>query len=58
MKGAGLRENDSIEEVQQVSDHDYLLFLTSDGKAHALKAYQIPEASRTAAGMSFSQART
>lgn len=56
MKGAGLRENDSVEQVQQVSDHDHILFFTSDGKAFGLKAYQIPEASRTAAGISFSQA--
>lgn len=54
MRGAGVREDDSIEEVQQVTDHQCLLFFTSDGLAYGLKAYQIPEASRTASGISFS----
>ena len=58
MRGAGLREDDSIEEVQQVMDHDNLMFFTSDGKMYVLKAYQIPEASRTAQGSSFSSVRS
>ncbi|MBQ4136987.1 MAG: hypothetical protein IJD67_02650, partial [Clostridia bacterium] len=30
--------------------HSYLLIFTSNGKVHMKKAYQIPEASRTAKG--------
>ena len=54
MRGAGLRDDDRIEEVQQVTDHQNLMFFTSDGKVFVLKAFQIPEASRTASGISFS----
>ena len=32
------------------STHDYLMFFTNTGKAHRLKAYEIPEATRTAKG--------
>ena len=53
MRGAGLRDDDSMEEVQQVTDRQSLMFFTSDGKIYTLKAYQVPEASRTAQGSSF-----
>lgn len=53
MRGAGLRDDDSIEEVQQVTDRQSIMFFTADGKIYPLKAYQIPEASRTAQGTSF-----
>ena len=32
------------------STHDYLMFFTNTGKAHKIKAYEIPEAGRTARG--------
>jgi DNA gyrase subunit A len=32
------------------STHDYLMFFTNTGKAHKIKAFEVPEASRTARG--------
>ena len=32
------------------STHDYLIFFTNTGKAHKIKAFEIPEATRTARG--------
>ncbi len=37
--------------------HDSILFFTEDGVARTLRAYQIPEASRTAVGAAITQAR-
>ncbi len=39
----------------QVMDHDTVLFFSPDGIARSLKAYQIPQSSRTAAGAPLSQ---
>ena len=39
----------------QVMDHDTVLFFSPDGIARSLKAYQIPQSSRTAAGTPLSQ---
>ena len=36
-------------------DHDTVLFFSPDGIARSLKAYQIPQSSRTAAGTPLSQ---
>jgi DNA gyrase subunit A len=44
------KEEDFIEKVIAVNSHSYLLMFTNTGKVHMLKAYQIPEASRTAKG--------
>ena len=33
------------------STHDYLMFFTNSGKAYKMKAFEIPEASRTARGV-------
>ena len=48
--GMSTKEEDFIEKVIAVNSHSYLLMFTNTGKVHALKAYQIPEASRTAKG--------
>ncbi len=55
MKGATLKGDDTMEDVLHVMDHDNILFFTQDGKVRSLKAYQIPEASRTAAGSAITQ---
>lgn len=55
MRGTRLKDDDSVEEVQQVWDHQSILFFTPDGKVYSIKAHQIPEASRSAAGMIVSQ---
>ncbi len=44
------REDDFVEHLFITSTHDYLMFFTNTGKAFRLKAYEIPEASRTAKG--------
>ncbi len=44
------RENDFVKNMIITSTHDYLMFFTNTGKAHRIKAYDIPEATRTAKG--------
>ena len=48
--GITTRENDFVKDLVMTSTHDYLMFFTNTGKAHKLKAYEVPEASRTARG--------
>jgi DNA gyrase subunit A len=45
------RENDFIQNLFTTSTKHYLLFFTNKGRVYRLKAYEIPEASRTARGM-------
>ena len=49
--GLKTRENDFVKNIINTSTHDDLLFFTNYGKAHKIKAYQIPEATRTAKGI-------
>ncbi|BDA50481.1 DNA gyrase subunit A [Coccomyxa sp. Obi] len=55
VSGARMREDDTVEEVAHVMDHDTVLFFSPDGICRALKAYQIPQSSRTAAGTPLTQ---
>ncbi|MEE1170002.1 MAG: DNA gyrase subunit A [Anaerovoracaceae bacterium] len=48
--GVTTRENDFVKNLIMTSTHEYLMFFTSYGKAHKIKAYEIPEATRTAKG--------
>lgn len=48
--GVTTRENDFVKDMIVTSTHDYLLFFTNTGKVHMIKAYEIPEATRTAKG--------
>ena len=48
--GVTTRENDFVRNLIMTSTHDYLMFFTNTGKAHKIKAYEIPEAQRTAKG--------
>ena len=48
--GMSTKEEDFIEKVIAVNSHSYLMMFTNTGKVHMLKAYRIPEASRTAKG--------
>lgn len=50
IKGIQTREDDFVENIFITSTHHYLLFFTNKGKVYRLKAYQIPESSRTARG--------
>jgi len=46
----GTREDDFVEHLFVSSTHDYILFFTTAGRVFKLKAYDLPEASRTAKG--------
>ena len=48
--GMNTKENDFVEKVMALHSHSYLMMFTNLGKVHTRKAYQIPEASRTAKG--------
>lgn len=48
--GITTRENDFVKDLIMTSTHDYLLFFTNTGKAHRLKAFEVPEGTRTAKG--------
>ncbi len=48
--GMTTKEEDFIEKVLVTNSHSYILFFTNRGRVHMRKAYQIPEASRTAKG--------
>ena len=48
--GLTTRENDFVKNMIMTSTHDYLMFFTNTGKAYRIKAYEIPEATRTARG--------
>lgn len=50
IKGMQTLEDDYIEELLMTSTHHYLMFFTNKGRVYRLKAYEIPEASRTARG--------
>lgn len=50
MIGAGTKEEDFIENVIVSDSHSLLMMFTSRGRVHVRKAWQIPEASRTAKG--------
>lgn len=50
IKGMQTIEEDYIEELFMTSTHHYVLFFTNMGRAYRLKAYEIPEAGRTARG--------
>lgn len=43
-------EDDFIEELLMTTTHHYLMFFTNTGRVYRLKAYEIPEAGRTARG--------
>lgn len=50
IKGMQTLDNDYIEELLMTNTHHYLMFFTNTGKVYRLKAYEIPEAGRTARG--------
>ena len=50
IKGMQTLEDDYIEELLMTTTHHYLMFFTNTGRVYRLKAYEIPEAGRTARG--------
>ena len=49
---AVLKEDDFIEQFFIASTHDYVLFITNQGKSYWVKVHEIPESSRQAKGQS------
>jgi DNA gyrase subunit A len=47
---AKLKDSDFVEQLFIASTHDYILFITSEGKAYWMKVHEIPESSRLARG--------
>ena len=50
IKGMQTIEDDFIENLFMTTTHHYIMFFTNKGKVYRLKAYEIPEAGRTARG--------
>ena len=50
IKGMQTIEDDFIEDLFMTMNHHYIMFFTNQGRVYRLKAYEIPEASRTARG--------
>jgi DNA gyrase subunit A len=48
--GMDTKDNDFVEHLFVTNTHHYLMFFTNKGKAYRLKAYEIPDLSRTARG--------
>ena len=50
IKGMQTIEEDYIEDLFMTTNHHYVMFFTNTGRVYRLKAYEIPEAGRTARG--------
>ena len=50
IKGMETIEDDYIVEMIMTTSHHYLMFFTNTGRVYRIKAYEIPEASRTSRG--------
>ena len=49
--GMQTREEDWVKDLFVANTHDHILFFTSSGRTHSLRAFEIPEAGRQAKGM-------
>ena len=50
VQGAALKTDDIVEHFFVASTHDWILFFTNKGRVYRAKAYELPEANRTARG--------
>jgi len=50
VQGAGLKQDDIVSKFFVCSTHDWILFFTTKGRVYRAKAYELPEANRTARG--------
>ncbi|MGV0731311.1 intein-containing DNA gyrase subunit A [Mycolicibacter sinensis] len=50
VQGAGLKQDDIVAHFFVCSTHDWILFFTTQGRVYRAKAYDLPEALRTARG--------
>jgi DNA gyrase subunit A len=51
VKGMSTNEEDYVEQMFNLSSHDYILFFSKKGRVYRLKGYEIPEFSRTSKGI-------
>ena len=51
ISGMSRRDEDVAESMFTCSSHDYILFFSNRGRVYRLKAYEVPEGSRTSKGM-------
>jgi DNA gyrase subunit A len=50
MQSAKLTEDDFLEQIFVASTHEYIMFITSAGKAYWMKVHELPEGTRTSKG--------
>ncbi|MDR0323244.1 MAG: DNA gyrase subunit A, partial [Treponema sp.] len=50
MQSAKLAEDDFVDQIFVASTHEYIMFITSAGKAYWMKVHELPEGSRTSKG--------
>ncbi|MCL2800304.1 MAG: DNA topoisomerase (ATP-hydrolyzing) subunit A [Treponema sp.] len=50
MQSAKLTEDDFVQQIFVASTHEYVMFITSAGKAYWMKVHELPEGSRTSKG--------
>lgn len=51
VKGMSVNEDDVVDMLITMSTHDYLMLFTNKGKVYRMKAYRIPNATRTSKGL-------
>ncbi|MEX0868104.1 MAG: DNA gyrase subunit A [Nitriliruptoraceae bacterium] len=51
VRGTDMKEDDVVSVLLTCSTHDYLLFFTNKGRVHRIKAFQVPEKSRSSKGV-------
>ena len=51
VKGMSTNEEDFVENIVNVSTHDYILFFTTKGRVFRIKGYEIPEYGRQSKGL-------
>ncbi|NLG85971.1 MAG: DNA gyrase subunit A, partial [Firmicutes bacterium] len=51
IQGTGTKEEDVVQHLLTVSNHDWLLFFTNQGRLYRVKGYKVPEAGRQAKGI-------
>ncbi|AEF83346.1 DNA topoisomerase (ATP-hydrolyzing) subunit A [Leadbettera azotonutricia] len=50
MQAAKLTEDDFVEQIFVASTHEYIMFITNEGKAYWMKVHELPEGTRTSKG--------
>ncbi len=50
MNSAKLTEDDFVEQIFVASTHEYIMFITNEGKAYWMKVHELPEGSKTSKG--------